>query len=127
MMINTHLKKLQEHLYTKVHLFKEDDIVGSKATRAETIYTTTVTHNDKVYDADEQSMNRMARYLHVASYEFTSAISSGATAADAFSSAYTNVTIEWKLADNSTAVISVEDLAEIYKLAVANMKEIWLS
>lgn len=126
-MINTHLKKLQEHLYTKVHLFKEDDIVGSKAARAETIYTTTVTYNDKVYDADEQSMNRMARYLHVAAYEFNAAVSYGTEAADAFASAYTNVTIEWKLADNSTAVISVEDLAEIYKLAVANMKEIWLS
>jgi hypothetical protein len=126
-MLEKNLKLVRPNMYKSVTTFSEETPKGSKATRAETIYTTTVTHNDKVYDANEQSMNRMARYLHVASYEFTSAISSGATAADAFSSAYTNVTIEWKLADNSTAVISVEDLAEIYKLAVANMKEIWLS
>jgi len=126
-MLEKNLKLVRPNMYKSVTTFSEETPKGSKATRAEAIYTTTVTHNDKVYDADEQSMNRMARYLHVAAYEFTSAISSGTEAADAFASTYTNVTIEWKLADNSTAVISVEDLAEIYKLAVVNMKEIWLS
>lgn len=126
-MITTEIQRLQEHLYTKVTTFAEKTATGLKATRAESVYTTTVTYNDKVYDANEQSMNRMARYLHVALYEFTAAISSGTAAADAFAAAYTNTSVNWKLADNTTSDISIEDLAEVYKLAVANMQQLWLA
>jgi hypothetical protein len=99
---------------------------GSKAKRAEKIHTSTVTVNDMVFDANEESITRMGYYLTNAAAKYTKARSSGSTGPSAYAACYTNVMVNWKLANNVSAEISLETLAEVHDLALSQLMSNWI-
>lgn len=83
-----------------------------RSSRHHALDTAVVTANTHQFDADEQSISRMANAI---------------LAAQADGMADTD-TIQWSLADTGTGVmtdITLADLKEAHKLAVLNMATIW--
>jgi hypothetical protein len=99
---------------------------GSKAKRAEKIHTSTVTVNDMVFDANEESITRMGYYLTNAAAKYTKARSSGSTGPSAYAACYTNVMVNWKLADNAIVTISLENLSSVHDLAIQALQSNWV-
>ena len=98
---------------------------GVKAKRAETLHVSTIVSDDKEYNADEDSICRMGYYLTNASSQYDKAISTGSSGTEAYTECYTNTTVNWKLANNTVEEITIEQLAEIHKLAVNNLNSNW--
>jgi hypothetical protein len=71
------------------------------------IKKSTVNVNGKVFDADEDSMNRMMSALVANSFN-------------------NNTAIDWKLSNNSVETISYEELAEAHALAINKLGDILL-
>lgn len=113
-------------MYKKVYTFTEDPVKGTKAQKTERIYTATVTVSDLVFDADETSMNRMNRYLQIANSDFNKDLATSLSSSDAYQKNYIDTTVQWKLADNTVQEVTIEQLLEVYKLAVDNMANNWL-
>lgn len=81
-----------------------------KATRQQQLNSATVTVSTHTFDADEQSISRMANAILAASGE-----------ADTYE-------LQWSLANTGTGVmttITLGDLKEAHRLAVLNMASIW--
>jgi len=74
---------------------------------AEISRLTVETANGKVFDGDETSQGRMLRAISIADI-------TGET------------TTEWKLADNSVAIVTLDELKEALTLAGREMSNIWL-
>jgi tryptophan 2,3-dioxygenase len=125
-MLEVKLTEISPQMYKKVYTFVEDPIKGIKARKTEQIYTATVTLNDFVFDADETSMNRMNRYLQIANSDFNKDQANNMSVSDAYQKNYIDTTVQWKLADNNVQEITIEQLVEVYKLAVVNMANNWL-
>jgi len=125
-MLESKLVEISPQLYKKVYTFTEDPVKGTKAQKTERIYTATITLDDFVFDADEKSMDRMNRYLQIANSDFNKDLSNSLTASDAYQQNYIDTTVQWKLADNTVQEITIEQLVEVYKLAVVNMANNWL-
>ena len=125
-MLEVKLTEISPQMYKKVYTFVEDPIKGTKAQKSERIYTATVTLNDFVFDADESSMNRMNRYLQIANSDFNKDLANDMAASDSYQKNYIDTTVQWKLADNTIQEITIEQLVEVYKLAVENMANNWL-
>lgn len=66
------------------------------------------TTSGKVFDGDETSQDRMVRAVTVASI-------AGLTSTD------------WKLADNTTALVTLDELKEALSLSAQEMSAIWLA
>ncbi len=79
-----------------------------KETRLRSVPNIKVTINNKVFDGDEKSQDRMLRAINIAAI-------TGQT------------TTRWKLADNSKVEITLEELKEALSLAGQEMSRIWLS
>ena len=79
-----------------------------KETRLRSVLNIKVTINNKVFDGDEKSQDRMLRAINIAAI-------TGQT------------TTRWKLADNSKVEITLEELKEELSLAGQEMSRIWLS
>lgn len=124
-MLDKTIKLVRPNMYKTVTTFSEEVLKGSKATRAETIYTATVTYGQMVFDADEKSMDRMARYLTIAGHDFNKALADGSTTAQAYQLAY-GKTVDWILADNTKQTVTLEDLSGVYALCVTNMRDTWV-
>lgn len=99
---------------------------GGNAKRAEKVHTSTVTLNDMVFDANEDSITRMGYYLTNAAAKYTKARSGGSTGPNAYAACYTNAMINWKLANNTSAEISLETLAEVHDLALGQLLSNWI-
>lgn len=126
-MIKKQKTLIRPQMYKMVSTFVEDGpLTGLKAERAETIHTATVMCEGMTFDADETSMNRMGRWVLLAAHQHAKSLAEGSTAAEAYADAYTTPTVQWKLADNTVQTVSIKQLAEAYRLAVANMQSSWL-
>lgn len=126
-MLENKVTQPQKGFYKRTDVFVNEKLplTGKKALRAQTLHTATITYEDKVYNADEDSIRRMGYYLTNASAQYAKARSSGSSGPTAYTACYTNVTITWKFADNSTGEISIATLAEVYKLAVEQLNNNW--
>lgn len=90
----------------------EEQVNAFRSSRQQLLNSAVVTANTRQFDADEQSISRMANAI---------------LAAQADGMADTD-TIQWSLADTGTGVmtdITLGDLKEAHKLAVMNMASIW--
>lgn len=125
-MLESKIIEVSPQMFKKDYTFTEDSVKGKKAMRAETIYNATVMYNDWIFDADENSMNRMNRHLQLANYKFNYDVSNDKTSSDAYRDNYLMTFVDWKLADNTIQQINIEQLASVFKLAVDNMTEHWL-
>jgi hypothetical protein len=123
-MLENTIVEVSPQLYKNVCTFTSEPIKGTKAQKTETIYNATVTYNDDVFDADEDSMNRMSRHIQLANYKFNKLSSEGES--NAYQQAYIDTTVDWKLADNSIQTVTIETLCKVQELAVENMTNRWL-
>ena len=83
------------------------DAVASKKLRDTAVAAIKVTVNGKVFDGDEVAQGRMARAVAAAE---SAAIS----------------TYQWKLADNSVAAVSLDELKQALALAFQAQSELWV-
>lgn len=97
---NGKISNVENIVYTKVKQKQGKDKQLAKAT------VTTASGN--TYNAGETSQNRMLRSLYVANLTG-------------------QVTVQWKLANNSTVTITIEELTEALKLSVQNTSDIILN
>ena len=83
------------------------DAVASKKLRDTAVAAIKVTVNGKVFDGDEVAQGRMARAVAAAESEAIS-------------------TYQWKLADNSVAAVSLDELKQALALAFQAQSELWV-
>lgn len=83
------------------------DAVASKKLRDTAVAAIKVTVNGKVFDGDEVAQGRIARAVAAAE---SAAIS----------------TYQWKLADNSVAAVSLDELKQALALAFQAQSELWV-
>lgn len=83
------------------------DAVSAKKLRDAAVAAIKVTVSGKVFDGDEVAQGRMARAVAAAE---SSAIS----------------TYQWKLADNSVAAVSLDELKQALELAFQAQSELWV-
>ena len=83
------------------------DAVASKKLRDTAVAAIKVTVNGKVFDGDEVAQGRIARAVAAAE-------SAGIT------------TYQWKLADNSVAAVSLDELKQALALAFQAQSELWV-
>ena len=102
-----------------------DSVEGSKARKMDTINDATVTVSDIEFDADETSMDRMARVVASAYGSALQSISSGTDAQTAAASAL-GTTVQWKCADDVTRTVSISTLVDALEAAKNNMANEWL-
>lgn len=125
-MLNHTVIETSPQMFKKISTFTTGELSGTKAIRAETIYNATVQFEDIVFDADEDSMNRISRYIQLANYNFNRVCSIGTSPEDAYKQVYVEKLISWKLSDNTIAQVSIETLCKVQEQAVANMTTIWI-
>jgi hypothetical protein len=118
---------IRPHMYKMVSTFSEPaTLTGPKAERANTVYTSIVTYDGMEFDSDEKSMDRMSRYIQVASQTYIRGFAGSMTKSTAYTAAYVDSTVEWKIANNTIVTLTIEQLVEIYELAVRSMQHNWL-
>lgn len=83
------------------------DTVAAKKLRDAAVAAIKVTVNGKLFDGDEVAQGRMARAVAAAE---SAAIS----------------TYQWKLADNSVAAVSLDELKQALALAFQAQSELWV-
>lgn len=83
------------------------DTAAAKKARDAAVAKIKVTVNGKVFDGDEVAQGRMARAVAAAE---SAAIS----------------TYQWKLADNSVAAVSLDELKQVLALAFQAQSELWV-
>lgn len=105
--------------------YVQDTVKGSKARKVDSIDKSIVTVNNTAFDADETSMDRMARVIASAYGSVLKSISSGEAAQAAAASAL-NTTVQWKCADDVIRTISVATLIDALEAAKNNMSSKWL-
>jgi hypothetical protein len=89
--------------------FEEESAEGKKAERTETLHTSTVEiASGKVFDSDEPAQTRMHRAIQV--LELTG-----------------ELTTMWKLADNTFAEVTLDEIKEAFVLAAKQQSDIWLN
>jgi len=116
----------QVYKIKKTFINEKLPLQGGKAKRAEKVHTSTVTLNDMVFNANEDSIARMGYYLTNAAAKYTKARSSGSSGAAAYAACYTNTTVNWKLADNAIVTISLENLSSVHDLAIQALQSNWV-
>lgn len=102
-----------------------DSVQGSKARKMDTISEATVTVSDIEFDADETSMDRMARVVAAAYGSALQAIGSG-TAAQTAATTELDATVQWKCADDITRSVTISTLIDALEAAKNNMANEWL-
>ncbi len=96
-------------LIKKVKQYVPNISVGKKAIKLEEIETSSVTvSTGKEFDADEDSQNRMLKAIHVLGYK--------------------NLTeTQWKLFNNTIALVTVDELNEALAMAGELQTQIWFA
>ena len=102
-----------------------DTIQGSKARKVDSIDKSIVTVNSTAFDADETSMDRMARVIASAYGAAMKSISTGVDAQTACSNAL-SFEVQWKCADDVIRAVSVSTLVDALDAAKDNMATKWL-
>ena len=124
-MIITKLVKRGNGFYKKEAKFSEPVQEGKKALRSEEMLNATVEIDGKVFNSDEDSMNRLDRVIDVANWKYNQAIAGGATNATAYDQVYVQQTVNWKTADNQWLTFPVETLCKVQEKALLNLETIW--
>lgn len=125
-MLVTKIVESSPNVFRKDVIFNDEQIKGKKALKTEIIKSSFVTYNDKEFDADEDSLNRMSRYIVLAQANYTKLVSEGELPADAYQQCFGS-TISWKLKDNTIHDVTIEQLVEVFNMSVTNMANIWLN
>jgi len=102
---NASIKNIGDTYIAPSDAFKENIAPISKATSVSCIKVTTT--GGKVFDGDEKAQDRMVRAITIA----------GVTG---------KTSTNWKLADNSIVLVTVNELKEALALAGQAMSDIWL-
>lgn len=87
----------------------QEELQAAKAERAATVAKNTVTVDGLVFDADEESQNRLSRGI-------VAALALGLPA---------DQTTEWTLADNTAAQVTVQQMAQALLLAGQAQTSVW--
>lgn len=124
-MITTKITESSPGLFRKDTLFVSDTIKGKKAIKIESLNNTSVSYMNMEFDADEDSLNRMSRYILIAQAKYAKDISSGVDPSEAYDDNFL-LSVDWKLKNNTIANITIEQLVEVFDMSVANMTSIWL-
>ena len=98
---------------------------GLKARKVDTLDTSTVTVNGVEFDADEKSMDRMARVIASANAKIAIDIAGGGDPSTVCQTRMA-ATISWKCADDVIRDIAISTLASALDLAIENMSDTWL-
>ena len=106
--------------------FVPDTIVGVKARKTDTLEQAVVTVGDIAFDADEQSMNRIARVIASANALMMQDIAGGQNPADSATTRLAE-TISWKCADDVVRNVSVSTLVSVLEQAKNNMTSVWVA
>jgi len=124
MILEAEKKRLGAVVYTQ---FKEvgETLSSRKGNRGLELDKAIVTVNGVSYDADEQSMDRMNRIVSLANIEFNYRLSVGQTSDVAYQAVYKDQQVSWVGADNVMHTVQIESLAEVLKVAMENMGNIW--
>lgn len=126
-MLETKLIEVAPQQFKRVQTYTEDaSASGLKAVKKDGIATSTVEVDGLVFNADELSMNRMARVVQSVNSDFNKKLSEGQTAAQAYSASF-GVQLNWKLADNSTASVTKAQIVSALDKAIERMSAIWLA
>ena len=125
-MLNHTIIETSPQMFKKVSTFVTPELSGSKAIRAENVHTSTVQFEDLMFDANEDSMDRISRHIQLANYKYNRLCSMGTSPEESYLKAYVENLVSWKLADNSVTSISVEILCKVQELAVAQMTNTWI-
>ena len=102
-----------------------DSVEGRKARKMDTIDAAVVTVSDIPFDADEKSMDRMARVVASAYGAALQDIASGTAAQTACTTAL-DATVSWKCADDVTRSVTISTLVDALDAAKDAMASNWL-
>ena len=105
--------------------YVQDAVKGAKARKVDSIDKSVVTVNNIPFDADEVSMDRMARVISSAYGAAMKSISTGVDAQTACSAALGSE-VQWKCADDVIRAVSVSTLVDALDAAKDNMATKWL-
>ena len=94
-------------ILSQIEFETAQDAVAAKKLRDTAVAAIKVTVNGKVFDGDEVAQGRMARAVAAAESEAIS-------------------TYQWKLADNSVAAVSLDELKQALALAFQAQSELWV-
>ena len=102
-----------------------DSVEGRKARKMDNIDAAVVTISDIPFDADETSMDRMARVVASAYGSVLKSISSGTDAQTASTSSLQS-SVQWKCADDVIRNVPISMLIDALEAAKNNMSNEWL-
>ncbi|RKZ24616.1 hypothetical protein DRQ26_07200 [bacterium] len=106
-MLQTKIKKKANGLIKKIKEYVPTTKSGLKAVKLEEIEKSTVTlTNGKLFDSDEESQNRILRAIQVLTYK-------------------NEISTMWKLADNTTSEVTLDEFNEALVLAGEQQSAIW--
>lgn len=100
-------------------------VEGKKARKTDTIEKSVVTVSGIEFDADEKSMDRMARVVASAYGAALQDIAAGTAAQTACTTAL-DATVSWKCADDVTRTVSITTLVDALDAAKTAMAATWL-
>lgn len=124
-MLTTTMQK-DRKVYIKKTQFQPDSVEGNRALRSEEVLKAQVAVDGYVFDADENSMDRLDRVVDIANWRFNKAIAEGASSADAYAQVYLSTMVPWKTSDNQFGYFSVELLCRVQELALNQLAVIWM-
>lgn len=124
-MLNETVVEIAPQQFKRVVTFTAPEPRQQQAVKAETIHYASVTVDDLTFDANEKSMDRMARWVSAANAQYAKALAGGSDPADAYAAVFMQ-TVDWRLADNTTAAVTLATLAEALQKAVENMAAVWI-
>jgi hypothetical protein len=126
-MLKHYIQEVSPQLFKKRISYQQDEITGNKALKVEAIVTSTISYNDHILDANEQSLDRINRYVSISEFKFIRDISVNQKSfEDAYKQHFIDTVVDWKLTDNSIVEFTIEDLGNILELANQNMYKVWL-
>ena len=97
-----------ENGFKKVQEYQPKTSKGLKAQILEDLENSTVEVNSLVFDSDELAQNRILRALYIMDYR-------------------SELSVLWKLADNTVADVPKEDLIEVLALSGEQQSQMWFN
>jgi len=102
---------------------KEEELIGDKAIKIESINNSTITYNGIVYDAEDVSISRMSSVTALANAKFNKALVDGTAIGDAYAYIYNGINLSWVDANNVTQIVNVEDIVNMLELSLESLSD----
>lgn len=112
-------------LFRRVIKHVPDEITGTRALRADEVEKLTVEAGGLVFDADEESMDRLDRVVSTATWRCLKAMAEGATVAQAYQAVFNDTSVPWKLANNTAQLVPVGVICEAQEKALYALSTVW--